>query len=239
MANVTDATGVFIFDFANTGKTAQEAIDWLTRFDDALSSLGYPTYLGFNESNHEEVEKDMGASLQFSGAGRWTYEENIKAFANLDGDDYIVWEDESELPKLLQKYPLFNSCYPPLSKSGEKWGELKAGYTYKDIQVHNQSLEYSNNSPLTLDDAESETSVQSENNRATTNNSSNNCHIISDIERQELPRKMAQAGYSDRTINAFIELVDEYCGYTGDLNDIVVKNIEQHISDTLSKILTS
>ena len=87
MANVTDATGVFIFDFTNTGKTAQEAIDWLTRFDDALSSLGYPTYLGFDESNHEEVKKDMGASLQFSGAGRWTYEENIKAFANLDGDD--------------------------------------------------------------------------------------------------------------------------------------------------------
>lgn len=86
MANVTDATGVF-FDFANTGKTAQEAIDWLTRFDDALSSLGYPTYLGFNESNHEEVEKDMGASLQFSGAGRWTYETNIKVFADLDGDD--------------------------------------------------------------------------------------------------------------------------------------------------------
>lgn len=87
MANITDATGVFIFDFSNTGKTAQEAIDWLTRFDDALSSLGYPTYLGFNESDHEAVEKDMGASLQFSGAGRWTYEENIKVFANLDGDD--------------------------------------------------------------------------------------------------------------------------------------------------------
>lgn len=87
MANLTDATGVFIFDFANTGKTAQEAIDWLTRFDDALSSLGYPTYLGFNESNHEEVKQDMAVSLQFSGAGRWTYEENIKAFANLDGDD--------------------------------------------------------------------------------------------------------------------------------------------------------
>lgn len=29
MANITDATGVFIFDFANTGKTAQEVIDWL------------------------------------------------------------------------------------------------------------------------------------------------------------------------------------------------------------------
>ena len=87
MSNVTDVTGVFIFDFTNTGKTAQEAIDWLTRFDDALSSLGYPTYLGFNESDHEAVEKDMGTSLQFSGAGRWTYEENIKVFANLDGDD--------------------------------------------------------------------------------------------------------------------------------------------------------
>lgn len=87
MANVTDATGVFIFDFTNTGKTAQEVIDWLTRFDDALSSLGYPTYLGFNESDHEAVKKDMGASLQFSGAGRWTYEENIKVFANLDGDE--------------------------------------------------------------------------------------------------------------------------------------------------------
>ena len=87
MANVTDATSVFIFDFANTGKTAQEVIDWLTRFDDALSNLGYPTYLGFNESNHEEVKQDMAVSLQFSGAGRWTYEENIKAFANLDGDD--------------------------------------------------------------------------------------------------------------------------------------------------------
>lgn len=87
MANVTDATGVFIFDFTNTGKTAQEVIDWLTRFDDTLSSLGYPTYLGFNESDHEAVKKDMGASLQFSGAGRWTYEENIKVFANLDGDD--------------------------------------------------------------------------------------------------------------------------------------------------------
>ena len=87
MANVTDATGVFIFDFANTGKTAQEVIDWLTRFDDALSNLGYPTYLGFNESNHEEVKQDMAVSLQFSGAVRWTYEENIKAFANLDGDD--------------------------------------------------------------------------------------------------------------------------------------------------------
>lgn len=87
MANVTDATGVFIFDFTNTGKTAQEAIDWLTRFDDALSSLGYPTYLGFNESNHEEVKQDMAVSLQFSGAGRWSYEENVKGFADLDGDE--------------------------------------------------------------------------------------------------------------------------------------------------------
>lgn len=87
MANLTDVNGFFAFDFNNTGKTAQEAINWLTRFDDALSSLGYPTYLGFNESDHEAVEKDMGASLQFSGAGRWTYEENIKVFANLDGDD--------------------------------------------------------------------------------------------------------------------------------------------------------
>jgi len=48
-----------------------------------------------------------------------------------------------------------------------------------------------------------------------------------------------KAGYSERTINAFVELVDEYCGYKGDLNDRVIKNIEQHISDTLSKILTS
>ena len=89
MANVTDVTGVFVFDFKNTGKTAQEMIDWLTRFDDALSSLGYPTYLGFNESNHEEVKQDMTVSLQFSGAGRWSYEENIKAFADLDGsEDY-------------------------------------------------------------------------------------------------------------------------------------------------------
>lgn len=158
------------------------------------------------------------------------------------GDDihsYIVLEDESELSELLQKYLLFKNCYPPISKSGEKWGELKAEYTYEDIQEHKQSLEYNNNSPLTLDDAESEISVQSGNNRATANNSSNNCHIISDIERQELPRKMAQAGYSERAINAFVELVDEYCGYTGDLNDRVVKNIEQHISDTLSKILVS
>nr|DAN44982.1 MAG TPA: hypothetical protein [Ackermannviridae sp.] len=166
-----------------------------------------------------------------------TFKNFNKTFFGDDGDDYIVWEDESELPKLLQKYPLFNSCYPPLSKSGEKWGELKARYTYEHIQEHNQSLEY-NNSPLTLDDdVESEISVQSVNNRTTTNNSSNNCRIISDIERQELPRKMAQAGYSERTINAFVELVDEYCGYKGDLNDLVVKNIEQHISDTLSKIL--
>lgn len=163
-----------------------------------------------------------------------TFKNFNKTFFGDDGDDYIVWEDESELPKLLQKYPLFNSCYPPLSKSGEKWGELKAGYTYKDIQVHNQSLEYSNNSPLTLDD-----DVESEILRATANNSSNNCRIISDIERQELPHKMAQAGYSKRTIDAFVELVDEYCNYTGDLNDIVVKNIEQHISDTLSKIWAS
>ena len=44
-------------------------------------------------------------------------------------------------------------------------------------------------------------------------------------------------GYSDRTLNAFVELVDEYCRYTGDLNDLVVKDIERHISDTLSKIL--
>lgn len=160
-----------------------------------------------------------------------------KAFLDDDTHSYIVLEDESELSELLQKHLLFKNCYPPISKSGEKWGELKAGYAYEDIQEHNQSIEYSNDSPLTLDDTESEISVQSVNNRTTTNNSSNNCRIISDIERQELPRKMAQAGYSERTINAFVELVDEYCGYKGDLNDLVVKNIEQHISDTLSKIL--
>ena len=44
-------------------------------------------------------------------------------------------------------------------------------------------------------------------------------------------------GYSERTINAFVEFVDEYCGYKGDLNALVAKNIEQHISDTLNKIL--
>lgn len=162
-----------------------------------------------------------------------------ETFLSDDIHSYIVLEDESELSALLQKHLLFKNCYPPISKSGEKWGELKAGYTYEYIQDDKQSLEYSNNSPLTLDDAELEISVQSGNNRATANNSSSNCRIISDIERQELPRKMAQAGYSERTINAFVELVDEYCGYTGDLNDIVVKNIEQHISDTLSKILAS
>lgn len=161
-----------------------------------------------------------------------------ETFLGNDIHSYIVLEDESELSELLQKHLLFKNCYPPISKSGEKWGELKARYTYEDIQEHNQSLEY-NNSPLTLDDTESEISVQSGSSRATANNSSNSCRIISDIERQELPRKMAQAGYSERTINAFIELVDEYCGYTGDLNDIVVKNIEQHISDTLGKILAS
>lgn len=168
-----------------------------------------------------------------------TFKNFNETFFGDDVDNYVVWEDESELPELLEKYSLFNSCYPPISKSREKWGELKAGYTYEDILEDKQSLKYSNNSPLTLDDAESEISVQSGNNRATANNSSNNCHIISDIERQELPRKMAQAGYSERTIDAFVELVNEYCGYTGDLNDIVVKNIEQHISDTLSKILAS
>ena len=162
-----------------------------------------------------------------------------ETFFGNDIHSYIVLEDESELSELLQKHLLFKNCYPPISKSGEKWGELKAGYTYEDIPEDKQSLKYSNNSPLTLDDAESETTVQLGNNRATANNSSDNCHIISDIERQELPRKMAQAGYSERTIDAFVELVDEYCGYTGDLNDIVVKNIEQHISDTLSKISAS
>lgn len=166
-----------------------------------------------------------------------------ETFLGDDVDNYVVFEDESELPKLLQKYSLFNSCYPPISKSGEKWGELKVenthentrGYIRQLIQEHKLSLGY--NSLFTLDDTESEISVQSGNNQATANNSSNNCRIISDIERQELPHKMAQMGYSDRTINAFVELVDEYCRYTGDLNDLVVKNIERHISDTLSKIL--
>lgn len=152
------------------------------------------------------------------------------------GDDihsYIVLEDESELSALLQKHLLFKNCYPPISKSGEKWGELKAEPT------HRRTPEYRNDLPLTLDDVELEPLLQSGNNLSTNNNSSNKCRIISDIERQELPSKMAQAGYSKRTINAFVELVDEYCGYKGDLNDLVVKNIEQHISDTLSKILAS
>ena len=33
MANVTDATGVFIFDFTNTVKTPQEAIFWFAKFE--------------------------------------------------------------------------------------------------------------------------------------------------------------------------------------------------------------
>ena len=71
------------------------------------------------------------------------------------------------------------------------------------------------------------------------NNSSNNCRIISDIERQELPQKMAQMGYSERTINAFIELVDEYCNHKGNPNDPIMKNIERYISKTLSDISAS
>ena len=45
-----------------------------------------------------------------------TFKNFNKTFFGVDGDNYIVLEDESELPKLLQKYPLFNECYPPLSK---------------------------------------------------------------------------------------------------------------------------
>lgn len=201
------------------------------------------TYNSYN-STPRAFRVDLNGIIPHSYDSHYNYLPlTLKNFnENFLGDDiysYIVLEDESELSELLQKYLLFKNCYHPISKSGEKWGELKAEYTYEDIQEHKQSLEYNNNSPLTLDDTESEISVQSVNNRTTTNNSSNNCRIISDIERQELPRKMEQAGYSERTINAFVELVDEYCGYAGDLNDRVVKNIEQHISDTLSKILAS
>ena len=174
-----------------------------------------------------------------------TFKNFNKTFFGVDGDNYIVLEDESELPKLLQKYPLFNECYPPLSKGLKKYGELKAENVHENtreyirqlIQEYKQSPKYNYDSLLTLDDDELEISPQSGNNLAADNNSSNNCRSISDIERQELPHKMAQMGYSDRTINAFVELVDEYCRYTGDLNDLVVKNIERHISDTLSKIL--
>lgn len=154
-----------------------------------------------------------------------------ESFFGDDVDNYIVWEDDGALPKLLQKHLMFENCYPPISKCAAKWGELKAKPT------HRHTSEYRNDLPLTLDDVELEPSLQLGNNLSTTNNSSNNCRIISDIERQELPSKMAQMGYSERTINAFVELVDEYCRYTGDLNDLVVKNIERHISDTLSKIL--
>lgn len=108
---------------------------------------------------------------------------------------------------------------------------MKAEPTYQ------HTPEYRNDLPLTLDDVELEPLLQSGNNLSINNNSSNKCRIISDIERQELPYKMAQAGYSERTINAFVELVDEYCHYTGDLNDTAIKGGEQHISDTLNKIL--
>ena len=155
-----------------------------------------------------------------------------ETFFGDDVDDYIVWEDDVALPKLLQKHLMFKNCYPPISKGAAKWGELKAEPTRQ------RTPEYRNDLPLTLDDVELEPLLlQPVGSIPINNNSSNNCRIISDIERQELPSKMAQMGYSDRTINAFVELVDEYCRYTGDLNDLVVKNIERHISDTLSKIL--
>lgn len=162
-----------------------------------------------------------------------TFKNFIQTFFGDDVDNYIVWEDDGALPELLQKYPLFSDCYPPISKGAAKWGKLKAEPTRQHTQ------EYRNGLPLTLDDVELEPLLQPAGSLPTNNNSSNNCRIISDIERQELPEKMAQMGYSERTINAFVELVDEYCGYKGDLNDLVVKNIEQHISDTLSKILAS
>lgn len=160
-----------------------------------------------------------------------TLENFNKTFFGDDVRNYIVLEDDSALPKLLQKHLFFKNCYPPISKGVEKWGELKAEPT------HQYTREYRNNLPLTLDDVELEPLSQSSGSLPMNNNSSNNCRIISDIERQELPSKMAQMGYSERTINAFVELVDEYCGYKGDLNDLVAKNIEQHISDTLNKIL--
>lgn len=87
MANITDVNGTFHFNFTKTGKTAQDAIEWLTRFDDSLSNLGYPTNLGFVKDNYTEIEKDMEISLNFYGDGRWSYEENVKGFADLDGDE--------------------------------------------------------------------------------------------------------------------------------------------------------
>lgn len=86
MANVTDVNGSFSFDFSKTGKTEQEAIEWLARFEDVLSSLGYPTFLCFNKEENP-LEEDMSVSVNFYGDGCWSYEENIKGFANLNGDE--------------------------------------------------------------------------------------------------------------------------------------------------------
>lgn len=153
-----------------------------------------------------------------------------ETFFGDDVDNYIVWEDDGTLPKLLQKHLMFENCYPPISKGAAKWGELKAEPT------HRRTPEYRNDLPLTLDDVELEPLLQSGNNLSTNNNSSNNCRIISDIEREELPQKMVKAGYSKRTTDAFIDLVDEYCGYTGDRDDIVIKGIEEYISNMLNNI---
>lgn len=55
MANVTDVNGFFAFDFSKTGKTEQEAIEWLVRFEDVLSSLGYqPSYALIRKKTHSE-----------------------------------------------------------------------------------------------------------------------------------------------------------------------------------------
>lgn len=86
MADLTDVNGSFSFDFSKTGKTEQEAIEWLARFEDVLSSLGYPTFLCFNKEENR-LEEDMSISVNFYGDGCWSYEENIKGFANLNGDE--------------------------------------------------------------------------------------------------------------------------------------------------------
>lgn len=86
MANLTDVNGFFAFDFSKTGKTEQEAIEWLTRFEGVLSRLGYPTFLCFNKEENP-LEQDMSISVNFYGDGCWSYEENIKALADLNGDE--------------------------------------------------------------------------------------------------------------------------------------------------------
>ncbi len=77
MANASTADGKYIFNFKRVKATQEEKIKWLNELN---SMLEKPEYFTFFYGLDKKLDLNNEITLNFSGNGCWTYEENIRWF---------------------------------------------------------------------------------------------------------------------------------------------------------------